>query len=328
MTADQLNFIGIIAKLSLNQPTTYTNRFNKNTPIMTDTKSISFDEVYERKQFADFVERGSVGRTLNINGYNTGSITPAIIDADIVLTAEELGKVEAGKVVILQGKALDSGARRKEEKLAILNQAVANTQELINGSVFATGTYTMPKTNKKVDFGFSAATTVTWGTNNELVQLVYDAILSYQNDNGFIPTAIQFGTKIVRKALADTQFQDAVFKFGGKVAGLTSVTGGLPIANILGVNIETLPPCFDSSNKNIMPDDTIYIVNDTFLIPAYAGLEYIGDSGNPEMIAADMIVDFETTRRSASTTVWLKKAYTPFVALAEKAVKRIKVAGL
>lgn len=312
----QVEYIGILSGLPAVQDTYYLSRFRKNNAISTKRDTIKWDDVAGIKRFAEIVPRGTVGKSLTIAGFKRPTITPDMIDAEISVFPEEVNEMNAGELEYVNGAVGKSGQAIKEMKLSVLKNSITNTMELMCGQVYKEGKYLMPKSGDMIDFGIPAPIPVTWNSSTQFLQILFDHVLAFRKLVKRNPTEIAVGSTIFRTLLSDSKFQDAVQKLGGSIARLEGQGIGstdknkLILAYIFNTKITAIDPCLDETGTDIMPDNYIYLVDDSSFYPAFAGVAITP----VEMARMEMFVDEVEEKRPLGTKLFAYSAFTPLLA--------------
>lgn len=307
LTKTQEELIGAYGAIE-SPKTPYWNIFTgARRPYLALSNVIRVDEVISGLSKAGIIPRGVAIPPIKINGHNTVVVQPNIIAGSIGVSALDGINVEAGEKVILNGKEISSKDYDRVRKLEELKFSVSNTTEDTASRVFITGK-AKGVNGEDIDIGLVEEETKTKGTNQWLTVL-NGLVSEYYSKNKKYPDKVIVGAKVADSIIKEINTSKTP-SFGNKIELTDS---GIVIALTgFAIPVETYP--VNDIEENTDTKVTLY-KNDCF-VPVYAGLEYIGTTGNPELIRADVLVDkTEANREIGQAKLFAKSAPFPLIIL-------------
>lgn len=300
--------------------TPWWNLFSKTKmPYLALSNVIKIDEVMSGIVEAGIVPRGTKMPSIKIDGHVQTTVTPDIIGGSAGINALDTLNANAGETVVVNGQSMKASKYDENLKLTTIKNGIENTKEknaalaIINGEVNgAMGT--------RVNLALDAVEIIT-KTDATWVMFFTKLINDYINGTGKMPTQIFVGTAIVDAIISELEGNpNPNFKVTTQVneyGSMDMILTGLPMPLV------TFPP----HNTGIDTQEFVFLINDLSLVPVYAGLEYVGTTGGPEMIRSEIISDTTAADpETGSAKLFAKSAPFPVIIL-PKLIKRYRVSS-
>ncbi|MGL6101111.1 MAG: major capsid protein [Fusobacteriaceae bacterium] len=307
LTQRQQELIGAIAALK-RPKTPYWNMFTKaKAPYMALSNVIRFDEVMNSMIEAGIVPRGTALPSIKVDGHSTVTVKPDIVGGSVGISALDTLNANAGETIIVDGVSIKASKYDEDQKLQTLKYGIENAKEKMAAQALLTGKVQM--SDGEVDLGLNPVSDVT-KTEKTYIAFFTKIVNEYFQATGYYPSRLLVGAKVIDGIIYDISantkgpelYSIAQTEDGGMkitIAGLAVVIEGFPI-NSVG---------FDTSDK-------VFIVNDASMLPVYAGLEFIGTTGSPEMVRADIVTDVtDVNKETGNAKMFAKSAPFPAIAL-------------
>ncbi len=288
--------------------TPYWNLFEKgNAPYLSKTEIIRIDEILTKMQKANIVPRGVKAPPIKVNGHNTLMIEPDIIAASLGIKASDDTEAGAGETIVIKGQQISSKKYNDIEKVETIKVSIENTKEEMAASAFLTGKC-KDANGDDVDLGLEEVKDVKKGKDN-WTSVLRELIEKYKKTTGKYPDKIFVGSKIASEISKEIEASPNAFltqKVKLENGVIKYEIGNFPMA------IETFP----ETDIDVEIGTRVHMYKENYLAAAFAGLEYVGTSGKPEMIKADVIVDkTEPDRETAQGKIFGKSAPFPIIVL-------------
>lgn len=307
LTKTQQELIGAIGAL---EPvaTPYWNLFAKaKTPYLALSDTIRVDEVIANYTKAGIVPRGTALPPIKVGGYNQLTIKPDIVGGAVGISAMDTLNQEAGEVVVLNGKQIKAKDYDRVRKLQELKNAVDNTKEDLAAGALLKGSI-KDANGEEVELGLESEESKTKGKLNWVIVLT-NLVKDYKEKTKHYPDAIFIGSKIANSLLNEIHSSEKhVLTSTVKLENdsLNIIVGGFALP------VQTFP----FNDIGVDTDTKVTLYKNLCLLPCYAGLEYVGTTGNSEMIRAEIIVDkTEPNRETGQGKIFAKSAPLPLIAL-------------
>ncbi|XGU46226.1 major capsid protein [Fusobacterium necrophorum subsp. funduliforme] len=282
--------------------------------------TINLNEVMAEMKEAGIVPRDTELPPMTINGNVAVSITPDIVGNSVGISALDSINANRTDTVVVNGEQMTASQYDVENKTMTLKNSICNTtnrmaaQALLTGKVKCAG-------NQEVDMKLPKDVQVD-NKPKSWVTFFVEKINDYQIETGYMPSYILVGSKIAAELITEIQNTKASL-----LAAKVEKKGQSAIININGVlsEIRTLPPAIGYTNLIKETEDKVFLINNMSLVPLYAGLEFVGDTNNPEMMRGDVFVDKgDVNKQTGRATLFAKSAPFPAIAL-PKLIKVYKV---
>lgn len=310
----QQELIGAYSALT-GPKTPFWNLFAKaKTPYMALSDTIKVDEVMSGFTEAGIIPRGTKMPSIKVNGHSQLTITPDIVGGSAGISALDTINANAGETVIVNGQAMTASKYDENLKLTTLKSGIENTKEKMAAEAILSGVVSGPE-NTIVKLGLPAIkdiqkTEKTW-------QLFFTKLInSYVKENGVMPTHLFVGLDIIDEIVSESEINpNPNFKATTTIneyGSMDIILTGLPLPLVT----------FPINNTKVDTSKMIELINDLSLVPVFAGLEYIGTTGGPEMIRSEVFSNIsEVDQETGSAKIFAKSAPFPVVIL-PKLIKR------
>lgn len=317
LTQRQQELIGAIA--ALRRPKTpFWNMFTKaRAPYMALSNVIRFDEVMNTMIEAGVVPRGTAMPSIKVDGHSTVTVKPDIVGGSIGISALDTLNANAGETIVVDGVAIKASKYDEDQKLQTLKYGIENSKEKMAAQALLTGK--VMTASNEVDLGLEEVKPVT-KSEGTYTTFFTRIVNEYFQETGHYPSRILIGSKIIDGIIGEVTKNTK----GPELYSVTQTEdGGMKIVvSGLGVAIEGFP-------VNSLGEDTsdkLFVMNDACMLPIYAGLEFVGTTGAPEMIRADIITDVaEVNKETGTSKMFAKSAPFPAIALPQL-LKRYQLA--
>lgn len=317
LTQRQQELIGAISELK-RPKTPFWNMFTKaRAPYMALSNIIRFDEVMNTLIEAGVVPRGTAMPSIKVDGHSTVTVKPDIVGGAIGISALDTLNANAGETIIVDGVTIKASKYDEDQKLQTLKFGIENSKEKMAAQAILTGK--VKTASNEVDLGLGAIEEIA-KTEKTYTAFFTRIVNAYFQETGNYPTRILIGSKIIDGIISEIT---------GTARGIENYSisqtedGGMKVViSGVGVVIEGFPV----NSIKVDTSDKIFIMNDACMLPIYAGLEFVGTTGSPEMIRTDVITDIVVANQETGTAKMFAKS-APFPAIAlPKLFKRYTLA--
>lgn len=301
-------------------PITYFQDKFKNS-YSTNKETISYDELDYSFKELKLLPRNAQFPVIKQGGFERKFVTPDLVKGTVVLTPDELSKMQAGQAEIyVNGEKVDNSKIITERKLSVLKKSYIRTKELIASEVYLTGKVTPEESDtpitlfelKEENKQFTKATD-SWQV------LLLDLISKYVKENKIAPNLIEIGIDIFNAILNDEKMAKIVEAY--KTVSINASDNVYPTLNFLNYKIVVLPNAEKLKGEPIDTSKKIILSNNNELTSAYVGLAVATDDDNIKIIESEMVIS-EHLNKPLATKEWnLQSGYLPLVPLPS----RIKV---
>ena len=289
------------------------------------------DKILVEEMIADLVKAGIIPRdsaipSIAVDGHNQTAITPELIAGKEPLSAlDTIAKTAA--VAIINGQTVDNTKYVLDRKVARLKSGIGNTLGAMANELFFNGTFTTPKTSKLIDFGLDAATSVADTAIGNYTTYITKLVADFFANTGFVPR-VMVGTGIQNKLVAEinastgkkNQMDYKMVKVGDN--------GFKMVIESMNLEIEIFPLIKKYDDTVIDTSARIQLWAPETLLQAYAGLEFLGDDGQPKLLRSEVFVDKDHgNKETGRSSVFAKSAGIPFI-INKDLIARYDVTGL
>lgn len=308
LTKKQQELIGAISVINTVK-TPYWDMFAKaRAPYMALSNVIRVDEVMNTLIEAGIVARGTSLPSLTIDGHSTVTVKPDVVGGSIGISALDTLNANAGEVVVVNGEQIKVSKYDETKKLETLKSSIDNTKEKMATQALLTGEVATAG-GKKVNLALNAETEIT-KTEKTYLSFFTRIVNNYFQETGHYPSRILIGSDIIDGIITDIQTSPKGIEMYSISA---TANGGMKISITgVGVTIEGFP----INSIGVDTSSKIHVMNDATFVPIYAGLEFIGTTGSPEMIRAEVISDITAANEETGTSkIFAKSAPFPVIIL-------------
>lgn len=300
--------------------TPYWNMFsNANTPFLSRANTIKIDELFIALSEAGIIPRGVKSPIIAIDGENTLTITPDIIADSVGLNADDNITKQPGDVVLVGGKEIPSTKYEETSRLVKIKSRIEMTKNRMAAEAFFNGQ--VPIANGKfVNLGLNAVGSVTKAATKSWITFMVEEVNAYVAATGYYPDAVVVGSDIASGMIKE---------FQGQVKGAQNFTvkksddGGMGIS-IPGLEVEIKTcPVIPSTVTVSNAATRMTLLHYSCLVPIYAGLDFVGTTGNTEKLKGDIFVGKTTVdEETATAKIYARSAPFPVIALPQLFVRK------
>lgn len=312
-TMAQLYALFSVLELSAKPITYFQDKFKNK--FSTDKTTVSYDELDNAFKELALLPRTAQFPAIKQGGFERKFVTPDLVKGSVVLTPDEITKMQAGQVEIYaDGEKVDNSKVITERKLQVLKTSYIRTKELIASEVYLTGKIT-PATEQKAITLFDIKEeekTFKKGTDSWQV-LLLDLINEFVKVNKIAPNLIEIGTNVFNAIMNDEKMAKIVEAY--KTVSVNAGDNVYPTLNFLNYKIVVLPNSVNLKGEQIDTSNKIILSNDNELTSAYVGLAVADDNNNIKIIESEVAIS-EHVNQEMATKKWnLQSGYIPLVPL-------------